>query len=87
MDVGGDAGEPEAGLSTHARAAEAILDILRDKGVAVDAVGHRFVHGGREFTGTTLIDASTLPRLRQTARRAPIHNPNTHSVIDVCGRR
>ena len=77
----------ESDLSTHARAAEAILDILQDKGVAIDAVGHRFVHGGSEFTRTTLIDAATLPGLRQAIPLAPIHNPNTLSVIDVCLRR
>jgi acetate kinase len=77
----------ECDLSTHARAAEAILAILQDKGVALDAVGHRFVHGGREFTRTALIDASTLPRLYKTVPLAPIHNPNTLSVIEVCRRR
>jgi acetate kinase len=74
-------------LSTHARAAEAILAVLHDKGVAVDVVGHRFVHGGREFTCTALIDASTWPRLHKTVPLAPIHNPNTLSVIEVCRQR
>jgi acetate kinase len=74
-------------LPTQAKAAEAILDILRDASVAIDLVGHRFVHGGSEFTGTALIDASTLPRLQRTVPLAPIHNPNTLSVIDVCRRR
>ena len=77
----------ESDLSTHVRAAEAILDILQDKGVTIDAVGHRFVHGGSEFTRTALIDAATLPRLRKTVPLAPIHNPNTLSVIEVCLRR
>jgi len=77
----------EYDLSTHARAAEAILDILQDTGVGIDAVGHRFVHGGSEFARTARIDASTLPRLQKTVPLAPIHNPNTLSVIDVCRRR
>jgi acetate kinase len=71
-------------LSTHARAAEAILAILQERAVTIGAVGHRFVHGGREFTGTTLIDAVTLPALRRTIPLAPIHNPNSLSAIDVC---
>lgn len=77
----------ECDLSTHDRAAEAILDVLRDKGIATDAVGHRFVHGGSEFAGTAPIDSSTLPRLQKTVPLAPLHNPNTLSVIDVCRRR
>ena len=71
-------------LSTHARAAEAILAILQERSVTIGAVGHRFVHGGSEFTGTTLIDAVTLPALRRTIPLAPIHNPNSLSAIDVC---
>jgi acetate kinase len=77
----------ERDLSTHALAAAAILDVLAARGVVVAAVGHRFVHGGSAFSGTTLIDAATLPGLRATVPLAPIHNPNTLSVIDVCLER
>ena len=41
-------------------------------------------HGGSQFPCTTRTDGSTLPGLRQTVPLAPIHNPNTLSVIDVC---
>ena len=77
----------ESDLSSHALAAEAIISILADKGVAVDVVGHRFVHGGAEFTATTRIDAATLPGLWRTAPLAPIHNPNSLAVIEVCLRQ
>jgi acetate kinase len=83
----GAAESKQCDLSTHARAAEAILAVLRDKGVTVDVVGHRFVHGGGEFTCTAPIDASTWPLLHKTVPLAPIHNPNTLSVIEVCRRR
>jgi len=89
LDWNGEAtsGQRELELSSHALAAEAIISVLRDNHMAVDAIGHRFVHGGAELTATTLIDASSLPALRETARLAPIHNPNSLSVIDVCLRR
>jgi acetate kinase len=74
-------------LPTHAHAAGVILDIVQEESVAIDAVGHRFVHGGSEFTDTTLIDDSALSRLQRTVPLAPIHNPNTLSVIDVCLQR
>ncbi len=77
----------ELELPSHAVAAEAIVSILSESALAVDAVGHRFVHGGARFATTTVIDSSTLPALRETARLAPIHNPNTLSVIEVCLRR
>jgi acetate kinase len=77
----------ELELSSHALAAEAIISILDESAMTVDAIGHRFVHGGAEFTSTTLIDSATLPGLKATARLAPIHNPNSLSVIEVCLRR
>ncbi len=80
----GATGRSETELPTHARAAEVILGILQKHGVAIDVVGHRFVHGGQEFTGTTLIDESSLAALQRTVPLAPIHNPNTLSVIEVC---
>jgi acetate kinase len=74
----------ECDLSTHARAAETILAIVRERSLSIGAVGHRFVHGGGEFSCTAHIDDTTLPALRRTAPLAPIHNPNSLSVIDVC---
>jgi acetate kinase len=76
----------ELDLSTHSLAAEAIISILGEKQVRIEAVGHRFVHGGAELTSTTLIDAATLPALWRTAPLAPIHNPNSLAVIEVCLR-
>ena len=76
--------ERELELSSHALAAEAIISVLNDNGLAVDAIGHRFVHGGAELTSTIPIDGRTLPGLRETAHLAPIHNPNSLSVIEVC---
>jgi len=77
----------ECDLSSHAQAARAILAIVRERSVAIGAIGHRFVHGGSEFTHTTRIDDSVLSALQRTIPLAPIHNPNTLSVIDVCRQR
>ena len=82
--IGGSAGSFAADLSTHRLAARAILGLLEEHGVAVDAVGHRFVHGGELFTRTTRIDAASLERLQACLPLAPIHNPNSYSVIDAC---
>ncbi|HZW03157.1 MAG TPA: acetate kinase, partial [Anaerolineaceae bacterium] len=84
--VGAQAGAKSIELPTHRRAAEAHLAILADNGVRVDAVGHRFVHGGEHFDQAVKIDAATLPTLRQCLPLAPIHNPNSFSVIEVVAR-
>jgi acetate kinase len=82
--IAGQAGSTSADLSTHRLAAQAALALLKAHGVSVDAVGHRFVHGGDLFTQTARMDAPALERLRQCLPLAPIHNPNSYSVIEVC---
>jgi acetate kinase len=41
----------------------------------LDAVAHRIVHGGADFTGPTIIDDTTLAALGKLERLAPLHNP------------
>ncbi len=41
----------------------------------LDAVAHRIVHGGADFTGPTIIDDATLATLGTLERLAPLHNP------------
>lgn len=77
----------ETDLSSHAIAAEKIIGILKDYEVRIDAVGHRFVNGGRYFRRTALLDADALEKLRLCMPLAPIHNPNSYSVIEVCQKQ
>ena len=42
---------------------------------AVDAVGHRIVHGGREFRSTVRLEPSMEPLLEALGHLAPLHNP------------
>ncbi len=53
---------------------------LRDA-PGVDAIGHRVVHGGDEFTGPLLLDAASESRLEQLAELAPLHNPPAIAAI------
>jgi len=71
-------------LSTHKLAAENIIEILQESNIEIDVIGHRFVHGGTLFERTTKVDSQTLTKLIQCFRFAPIHNPNSYSVIEVC---
>jgi acetate kinase len=71
-------------LSTHRLAAREILGILKESDILIDAVGHRFVHGGTIFKQTTKIENGTMELLKKCLSFAPIHNPNSYSVIEVC---
>lgn len=82
--INGQKGSKQADLSSHRLAAIENLRLLQEHGVTVDAVGHRFVHGGEFFTSTALITSETTEKLKACFHLAPIHNPNSYSVIDVC---
>jgi acetate kinase len=57
------------------------LDRL-DAGTA-GAVGHRVVHGGRQFTGPVRIDATVRKKLDDLADLAPLHQPKSLAGIDA----
>jgi acetate kinase len=49
----------------------------------IDAVGHRIVHGGTEFTGPVLIDDDVEARLRALTDLAPLHQPKSLAALDA----
>ena len=58
--------------------------VVTDLGdVAVDAVGHRVVHGGEQFTAPTIVDDDVLDALRSLVPLAPLHNPANIIGIEV----
>ncbi len=71
-------------LPDHRVAARHILQILRDKGVVVSMVGHRFVHGGDYFKSSVIIDHEVMETLKRCVPLAPIHNPVSLSVMYEC---
>lgn len=82
--IDGRADSRAADLSTHRKAARQIIALLKANRVPVDAIGHRFVHGGALFDRTVRIDTEVMARLKQCLHFAPIHNPNSYSVIEAC---
>ena len=52
----------------------------------IDAVGHRIVHGGTEFTQPALVDARVLHRLELLTDLAPLHQPKSLRGLDVVSR-
>jgi acetate kinase len=49
----------------------------------IDAVGHRVVHGGEQFTKSVLLDEQVLRGLHDTIELAPLHNPHNLKGIQA----
>ncbi|PTE06987.1 acetate/propionate family kinase [Mesorhizobium helmanticense] len=54
-------------------------DLLR----SIDRVGHRIVHGGRDFTEATRLDEHTLEALRLLEPLAPIHQKVNLDIVSL----
>ncbi|HEY8523700.1 MAG TPA: hypothetical protein VIL48_01970 [Acidimicrobiales bacterium] len=48
-----------------------------------DAVGHRIVHGGAQYTAPTRIDAHVRDRLAALTELAPLHQPKSLAGLDA----
>ncbi|MDQ2957791.1 MAG: acetate/propionate family kinase [Actinomycetota bacterium] len=53
---------------------------------AVDAVGHRIVHGGPDLVTPVLIDAGIEDQLRKLVQLAPLHQPKSLAGLDAARR-
>jgi acetate kinase len=70
-------------VATHEEAIRRVLawvdssaaTLFPERRKRIDAIGHRVVHGGRNFPGTTLIDETVTEALRSLEEMAPLHNP------------
>jgi acetate kinase len=62
--------------------AAALRDWIEGAG-AVDAVGHRIVHGGERFRSAVRIDDAVVGELRALADLAPLHQPKSLAALDA----
>jgi acetate kinase len=53
---------------------------------AVDAVGHRIVHGGERFRAPTPVDDRVVEELRALTRLAPLHQPKSLAALAAVQR-
>ena len=79
------------GVKTHKQALEIILEKLTDPKFntisslqEINAVGHRIVHGGELFSGSSLIDDEVIEKIKECAKFAPLHNPAAVEGILAC---
>jgi acetate kinase len=52
---------------------------------AVDAVGHRVVHGGRQFLGPVQVSEAVVRRLEALSDLAPLHQPKSLAALAAVG--
>ncbi len=78
------------GLIDHQQAVESILAKLTapvDGCIKtldeIQAVGHRVVHGGEQFSQSVLIDDAVKAKIRSCYEIAPLHNPANMTGIDA----
>ncbi len=69
----------------QAAALQAILAWVddNDQGWHIQAVGHRIVHGGEDFTAPVVLSRAVLERLATLVPLAPLHQPHALSAIDT----
>ncbi|HMK96952.1 MAG TPA: acetate/propionate family kinase, partial [Acidimicrobiales bacterium] len=64
---------------------EALEEVV-DRSRPIDAVGHRVVHGGTEFTQPVLVDAAVSRRLEALTDLAPLHQPKSLQGLRAVSR-
>jgi acetate kinase len=78
-------------VENHTQGIDLIIKTLTDSehGViqnitAIDAVGHRLVHGGEEFSGSVRINERVLEVMKECSKLAPLHNPHNIKGVEAC---
>ena len=78
-------------MPTHSEAIQAVLEILVDPEYGViksvdeiDAVGHRVLHGGMEFSDSCIIDDEVIKAIEKCIPLGPLHNPANLMGIRAC---
>lgn len=81
----------EEAMQNHTQAVAHVFDALIDSenGVIesleeINAVGHRFVHGGEKMTKSALITDEVKDAINEAAKFAPLHNPANLMGLKAC---
>ena len=81
----------EEDMKDHTEAVKHVFDAITDKenGVIsdlseIDAVGHRFVHGGEKITKSVVIDEEVKKVVKEYSKFAPLHNPANMMGLEAC---
>jgi len=81
----------EAPMANHTDAIRYVLEALTNEKTGVvksldeiGAVGHRLVHGGEKFAGSTVITDEVIQAIEECNDLAPLHNPANLIGISAC---
>lgn len=74
-----------AQVSQFEHSFERLIEDLSDE--PVDAIGHRFVHGGDIADAARVLDAAEIARLQSLQQLAPLHMPNNLLGVSLCQAR
>ncbi len=81
----------EAAMPTHKQAIQLVLDALVNEATgaiadlsAIEAVGHRVVHGGEKFATCTVLTEEVINVIEECNDLAPLHNPANLIGIRAC---
>ncbi len=91
LEFGGLKSGRERRIADHDDALRLTFEMFAEAGghletLGLVAVGHRVVHGGRDFYRPTAIDDALIARLNELAPLAPLHNPPGVLGIEVARR-
>ena len=70
----------EAVLSTLTTGEGKVIDTIND----IDAIGHRAVHGGEEFSKSVLVTDRVIETMKRLIPLAPLHNPANILGMEIC---
>ena len=80
----------ESKMDDHKMAIDLVLHTLTNSEYGViltveeiDAVGHRVVHGGEDFSDSIIVDEEVITKLEALSALAPLHNPANIMGIKV----
>lgn len=87
-EFNGEKTHREAPMKDHAVALEQMTQVMDETGLAIAdagivAVGHRVVHGGRNFTTPELVTDFVLAEIKRLGTLAPLHNPANATGIEA----
>jgi acetate kinase len=89
LDAATGAVEAQDGESWHGETGVghgAAIEVALKRVPAVDAVGHRVVHGGSVFREAVVVDDAVRKAIAGLAELAPLHNPAALAGIDAVSR-
>ncbi len=78
-------------VSDHQQALEIIFSMLKESNSIssiheLDAIGHRVVHGGSDFSEPTLITKEVIKSIHALIPLAPLHNPANLKGIEIIAK-